>query len=147
MTSWSLPLVPVAYGRERVLVVPRRQDLGETTGGSGRLGQFRHLGGPQRVPDLGVFVEPPRLVGQDQVGAHAPAREVPHAIDVLGAIWVCVEVPHAVPAGVLEELHHIERITDPLGAEPEVLVELSDPLGVEVDVEELALPQGLRDRL
>src|SRR6476660_823197 len=58
-----------------------------------------------------------------------------------------VEVPHAVPLCVLEQLHHVERVADALGAEPEVLVVLADPLRVEVDVEELPVPQRLRGRV
>ena len=99
----------------------------------------------QRLLDLLVLVEAPCLVGQDQVGAHATAGEVPDAVAVLGAVRVGVEVPHALPAGVLEELDDIEGVTDALGAEAEVLVELPDPLGVEVDVKELVVPERLRD--
>ena len=40
-----------------------------------------------------------------------------------------------------------EVVLDPLGAEPEVLVESADALVVEIDVEELVLPEGLRDAL
>ena len=85
------------------------------------------------------------LVGQNQVGADAAAGEVPDAVGVFGPVGVGVEVPHAVPPGVLEDLDDVEGVTDPLGAETEVLVELADPLGVEVDVEELLLPEGLGD--
>ena len=74
-----------------------------------------------------------------------PAGEVPDAVGVFGAVGVGVEVPHAVPPCVLEELHDVEGVADALGAEPEVLVELADPLRVEVDVEELAVPEGLGD--
>ena len=46
--------------------------------------------------DLGILVEAPGLGPEDQVGAHAAAREVPHAVGVLGAVRVGVEVAHAV---------------------------------------------------
>ncbi len=62
------------------------------------------------------------LVGQDQVGAHAAAGEVPHAVGVLGAVGVGVEVAHALPAGVLEQRHQVEGVADALAAEAEVLV-------------------------
>ena len=68
------------------------------------------------------------LLAQDQVGAHAAAGEVPHAVGVLGAVGVRVEVAHAVPAGVLEQLHEVERVADALGAEAEVLVVLAGTL-------------------
>ena len=38
-------------------------------------------------------------------------------------------------------------VLDALGSEPEVLVEPADALVVEIDVEQLVLPHGLRDRL
>ena len=70
-----------------------------------------------------------------------PRGEVPHAVVVLGAVGVGVEVAHPVPPGVLEQLHQVERVTDALAPEAEVLVVLADALGVEVDVEELVVPQ------
>ena len=93
--------------------------------------------------DLGVLPEAACLLGQDQVGPHAAPGEVPDAVGVLGAVGVGVEVPHALPPRVLEQLDDVEGVTDAFGAEPEVLVELADPLGVEVDVEELVVPEGL----
>ena len=72
-------------------------------------------------------------------------REVPHALGVLGPVGVGVEVPHAVPAGVLEQADQVEGVADAFGSEAEVLVVLPDPLRVEVDVEQLPLPQGLGD--
>ncbi len=52
-------------------------------------------------------------------------------------------MPHALPPCVLEDLYDVEGVADAFGAEPEVLVELADPLRVQVDVEELAVPEGL----
>src|SRR5690606_41085889 len=51
----------------------------------------------------------------------------------------------SVPPRILEQPHQVEGVADALGAEAEVLVELADPLGVEVDVEQLPVPQRLRD--
>src|SRR5687768_177887 len=73
--------------------------------------------------DLGVRVESRDLVLEDEVRSHAAAREVPDAFLVLGAVGVAVEVPHAAPSGVLEQLHEEERGLRILTAEPEVLVE------------------------
>ena len=69
------------------------------------------------------------LSREDQVGADAAAGEVPHAVGVLGAVRVGVEVAHAVVAGVLEQLHEVERVPDALGAEAEVLVVLARHAG------------------
>ena len=48
---------------------------------------------------------------------------------------------------VLEHLHRVERVADAFGPEAEVLVVLADALAVEVDVEQLVVPQRLRDRV
>ncbi len=74
-----------------------------------------------------------------------PRGEVPHALLVLGAIGVAVEMPHAGPLRVLEQLHEEERALHVLAAEAEILVEASRLLGVQVDVKELAGFQRLRD--
>ncbi len=58
-----------------------------------------------------------------------------------------VEVAHAVPVRVFQQHHQIEGVTDPFRAEAQVLVELADPLSVEVDVEELSGPEGLSDAM
>src|SRR4051794_19811096 len=47
--------------------------------------------------DFPIGVEARDLLSQNEVGAHAAAREVPHAGFVLGAIGVAVEVSHAIP--------------------------------------------------
>ena len=54
-----------------------------------------------------------------------------------------VEVAHARPTRVLEQLDQVEGVPDPFAAEAEVLVVTADALGVEVDVEELAVPERL----
>ena len=62
-----------------------------------------------RSLDLGVGVPARRPLFQDQVNAHAAAREVLHAVVVFGAVGVRVEVARAVVADVLEELDEEER--------------------------------------
>ncbi len=99
----------------------------------------------QHSLNLGVGVEARHFFLENEVGAHAAAREVPHAGVVFGAIGVAVEVPHAGPARVLEQFHEKERAFHVLAGEAQVLVESARLLGVEVDVKELAGFQGLRD--
>src|ERR687892_909614 len=146
-------LVPVALAAERVLVVARHvgaqpgDALGCRSAGQCRLAQPVGLRGSERILDLGVLGEAAGLVPQDEVGAHAAPGEVPHAVGVLGAVGVGVEVPHPVPAGLLQQLRQVEGVANPLAAEAEVLVELADALGVEVDVEELAVPEALAHRV
>ena len=53
-------------------------------------------------------VEARDLVLEDQVGPHAVVGEVPDSLLVLGAVGVAVEVAHAVPARVLEQLDREE---------------------------------------
>ena len=141
------PLVAVALGGQRVDVVRLARMAAIASAprpsGDGRLGELGGLGDGQRLLDLGVVVEAARLLREDEVGAHATASEVPHAVGVLGAVGVGVEVAHARPARVLEQLHEVEGVADALGPEPEVLVELADALRVEVDVEQLPVPQRL----
>src|SRR5215210_8318532 len=63
---------------------------------------------PQRAEqalDVGIRVELRDLLLQDEIGAHAAGSEVPDALLILGAIGVTVEVLHAVPLRVLEQLH------------------------------------------
>jgi len=87
-------------------------------------------------------MEAPCLLAQDQVGAHGGGRELPDAVGVLGAVRMAVEVAHAVPAGVLQELDQVEGVAHALGAEA-VVVELAGPLGIQIDMEELPLPERL----
>ena len=51
----------------------------------------------------------------------------------------------AVVARVLEQLDEEEPVLEAHGAEAEVLVVAADALAVQVDVEELARPERLRD--
>jgi hypothetical protein len=60
---------------------------------------------------------------------------------------VRVEVARPGVARALEQPHEQELLLEVLGAEAEVLVVAADPLRVEVDVEELAGPQRLADRV
>ena len=53
----------------------------------------------QRLHDLRVGAERRRALLQQQVGAHVRGRGRPHAVDVLGAQRLVVEVPRAVVAG------------------------------------------------
>ena len=81
----------------------------------------------ERRGDLGVGVEAgrPSRAGSGTC-ACSRRRTSQTPVGVFGAVGVGVEVAHAVPARVLQELHEIERVPDALGAEPEVLVELAD---------------------
>ena len=65
---------------------------------------------------------------------------------VLGAVRVAVEVAHARPLRVLEQLHEEERALLIFAAEAQVLVVAARLLPVEVDVEELARLERLRRR-
>ena len=57
-----------------------------------------------------------------------PAREVPHALGVLVAVRVRVEVQRARVARALEQAHEQEGLLEVLGAEAEILVVAADPL-------------------
>src|SRR6478735_856393 len=112
---------------------------------------LRNAGGLQRGLDLGVGAESLGAFLEQQVGLHVGGRGVPHAVDVLGAAGLVVEVARAVvgrsavwPA-VFEQVHERERVLQVAVAEHQVLVELDAALAVEVDVEELALVERLGD--
>ena len=64
---------------------------------------------------------------------------------VLGARRLVVEVPRAGVAAGLQRVDGPERAAQVAGAEAQVLVEARAVLAVEVDVEQLAVPQRLRD--
>src|SRR2546423_2827629 len=88
--------------------------------------------------DFGVVIEALHLLLQNQVGAHTAGGEGPHAVLVLRAVGVAVEVPHAGPAGVLEQLDQ-EKSRLGIGApEPQVLVEAPRLPPIQVDLEQLA---------
>ena len=95
--------------------------------------------------ERGVARELAGALGEDQVRAHAAARELAHAAGVLDPQRVRVEVPRPVVAGLLEQADEQEHLLEVLLPEAEVLVVAADPLRVEVDVEELAGPQRERD--
>ena len=132
-----------AVGQQR----PRRSRPSPSVG-TRELGD---LGGGQRLLHLGVGAERRGPLLEQQVGAHVRGRRRPDAVEVLGAQRLVVEVPRAVVGrgaartAVLEQVDEEERAQQVAVAEHEVLVELRAVLAVEVDVEELALPQRLRD--
>ena len=78
-------------------------------------------------------------------------RRLPHAVHVLGAGRLVVEVPRPGVAravgvareAVLDQVDGEERGDQVAVAEDEVLVVLQAALAVEVDVEQLAAPQRL----
>ena len=57
-----------------------------------------------------------------------PRGEVPHAVGVLVAVRVGVEVPRPGVARALEQPDEQEGLLEVLGAEAEVLVVAADPL-------------------
>src|SRR5436305_10798582 len=89
----------------------------------------------QQRLDFGVVIEALHLLLQNQVGAHAAGGEGPDAVLVLRAVGVAVEMPHAGPAGVLEQLDEEKRRLGVVAPEPQVLVEAPRLLPVQVDVE------------
>src|SRR5256714_6450072 len=93
--------------------------------------------------DFRVVIEALHLFLQDQVGAHAAGGEGPDAVLVLRAVGVAVEVPHAGPAGVLEQLDEEKRRLRIVAPEPQVLVEAPRLLPVQADVAQLARFQRL----
>lgn len=121
------------------------QILQRLAGGQGGLGQLGDPAGGERLGDLGVGAEGPRLLLQDQVGAHVRRGRDPDVLGVLGPQRLVVEVPRAVVAAVLQQVHQEEGVLHVAVAEDQVLVEPGAVLAVEVDVEELAVPERLRD--
>src|SRR5260370_1057759 len=110
--------------------------------GHGRPGRARR---GQRGGHLGVGPERPRLLPQDQVVAHAGAGRLPDPVVVLGARRLVVEVHRPVVAAGQQRVDHPERAARVARAEPKVLVVSRPVLPVEVDVEQLAVPQRLGD--
>src|SRR4051794_34365127 len=110
-----------------------------------RLRELVDAGVGQRLLHLRVGAEGAHLLAQDQVVAHARLGGDPDTVDVLGARWLVVEVARAVVAAVLDDVDGPERASGVAGAEAQVLVVARAGLAVEVDVEELARPQGLRE--
>src|ERR1035441_5551074 len=89
--------------------------------------------------------ERPDLIPQDQVIAHARGGGRPDTLVVLGPGRLEVEVHRAVVAAGLQGVHHPERAARIPGPEPQILVVARAVLPVQVDVEQLAVPQCLRD--
>ena len=110
-----------------------------------RRAELVHARGPQRRGHLRVGPERPYLGPQDQVVAHAGGRGHPDALVVFGPRRLVVEVHRAVVAAGLERVHHPERAAHVARAEPQVLVVPRPVLSVQVDVEQLAVPQRLGD--
>src|SRR4051794_26700476 len=71
--------------------------------------------------DIGILVEAPHFVLEDQVGAHAAPSERPHAAFIVGAVGLCVEVTRTVIAAILEQLYQEESAFEVLSAKAEVL--------------------------
>ena len=69
--------------------------------------------GEQRL-NRRVSAEPLRLLLEDQIAAHAAAREIPDALLVLGAIGMRIEMSRAVVARLLEQLDEEEERFDRL---------------------------------
>src|SRR4051812_32449701 len=87
--------------------------------------------------DLNVRVELRHLLLEDEIGAHAAAREVPDAFLILGAVRMRIKVTHAGPLRVLQQLHQEERRLGILASEAMILIVAAGLLRVEVDVEQL----------
>src|SRR5437763_11378818 len=105
------------------------------------------LVGTQGRGCLRVGPERAHLGPQDQVVAHAGGRGRPDTLVVLGPRRLVVEVHRAVVAAGLERVHHPERAAHVARAEPQVLVVPRPVLPVQVDVEQLAVPQRLGDAM
>src|SRR5262249_3358498 len=69
-----------------------------------------------QVLNLGILLEAAGFFLQDQVGAHAAAREGPYAIFVLGAVGMGVEVARAGVAALFQQLDQEERALEILGS-------------------------------
>jgi hypothetical protein len=72
-----------------------------------------------------------------------PGRRLPYPVHVLGAGWLEVEVARSLVAARLEDVDGPESAPSVAGAEAEVLVVPRPVLTVEVDVEELSMPERL----
>src|SRR5690625_37340 len=106
-------------------------------------GEFGHARVGECLLHLGFGAECPHLVAQDQVVRHARCRRDPHAFVVLGTRGLVVEMHGTVVASVHQRVDHPEGASDIADAEAEILVVARTVLAVEVDVEQLVLPQRL----
>src|SRR2546430_6432827 len=141
------PLVGVALTADRREIERPGLERARTLGAEGHA-----LAGRPAAPaaellqerlDFGVVIEALHFLLQDQVGAHAAGGEGPDAVLVLRAVGMAVEVPHAGPAGVLEQLDEEKRRLGIIAPGPQGLVEATRLLSVQVDVEQLARFQRL----
>src|SRR3954454_16834514 len=147
----------VALGAGAIdVVVLERRPVGEQLGvglavAEGGLGQLGDLGRLEVLLHLGIGAERPRLLPQAQVELHVGPRRLPHAVDVLGAQPLVVEVPRTVVdraapgSSVLQQVDGGEGLEQVAVAEDQVLVVAGTLLPVEVDVEQLARPERLGD--
>src|SRR5438874_5227076 len=140
------PLVGVALTADRRQIERSALERARTLGAEGHALARRPAPAAELLQerlDFRVVLEALHLLLQDQVGAHAAGGEGPHALLVLRAVRVAVEVPHAGPAGVFEQLDEEKRRLRIVAPEPQVLVEAPRLLSVQVDVEQLARFQRL----
>ena len=97
--------------------------------------------------DFRIGIETCHFLFEDQVRAHTPSSEGPNTSLVLGAQRVRVEVTHAAVPRILEQFDGEERALRVLRAETQILIKTSGLLIVQVDVEEFARVNRLRDRV
>ena len=102
------------------------------------------MGVGQCLPHVRIGAEGRRLRPQDEVVAHARGGRDPYAVEVLGAWRLEVEVPGAVVAAVLQCVDRPECTPGVAGAESQILVVPWPVLAVQVDMEQLAVPERLR---
>ena len=103
------------------------------------------LGLDEQLLDFGIGVELRDFFLEDQVGPHAARGKVPDPGFIFGAVGVAIEVPHAGPLGILEELDEEERALGIVAAESQILVVAPNLLAVEIDVEQLPGLERLGD--
>ena len=131
-------LMPVALRRERLLVLARTSRIASRPPAGVVVRATRRpwrTGGPARSRDPHGSGEPSRPgSGRSACAGGRIARLPRRPPSGTGAHRSAACRPTAASSRSLDD---VEGITDPLGAEPEVLVKLADPLGIEVDVEEL----------
>ena len=116
-----------------------------------RLPQLVDPCGRHGLGNLGVGAERRGTLLEQEVHPHVRRGRDPHAVDVLGAAGLVVEMAgsgvagSAVGAAVLQQVDERERVGEVAVAEHQVLVELDATLTVEVDVEQLPAVQRLAD--
>src|SRR5579859_4431493 len=113
-------------------------------GGEGGLGELADAGGGEGLPDAGVGAEPADFGAQDEPVPHVRGGAGPDAVVVFGAGRLEVEVDRAGVVAGVDQVDDPECAAGVPGAEPQVLVEAGAVLPVQVEVEQLAVPQCLR---